>query len=75
MMVQQRFRPILHHLIMLLSYEKRMNLDIVCGISKQIAADRYIYLYLSYASSLTMSWLKKQVGGLFRSLVDVSRHN
>lgn len=45
MMVQQRFRPILHHLIMLLSYEKRMNLDIVCGISKQIAADRYIFIF------------------------------
>lgn len=46
MMVQQRFRPILHHLIMLLSYEKRTNLDIVCGISKQIAADRYIYIFI-----------------------------
>ena len=72
-MVQQRFCPILHHLIMLLSYSNlRTWILYVAYPNKSQLTD--IYLYLSYASALTMSWLKKQVGGLFRSLVDVSRH-
>lgn len=73
MMVQQRFCPILHHLIMLLSYSNlRTWILYVAYPNKSQLTD--IYLYLSYASALNLSWLKKQVGGLFRSLVDVSRH-
>lgn len=72
-MVQQRFHPILHHLIMLLSYSNLLTWLLYVGYPN-ISQLTDIYLYLNYASSLTMSWLNKQVSGLFRSLVDVSRH-
>lgn len=75
MMVQQRFRPILHHLIMLLSCSNLLTWLLYVAYPNILQlTDKYIYLYLSYASSLSMSWLEKQVGGLFWILVDVSRH-
>lgn len=58
---------------MLLSYSNLLTWLLYVGYPN-ISQLTDIYLYLNYASSLTMSWLNKQVSGLFRSLVDVSRH-
>lgn len=64
MMVQQRFRPILHHLIMLLSCSNLLTWLLYVAYPNILQlTDKYIYLYLSYASSpsLCPGWRSKLV--------------